>query len=471
MSELNLQFVLQSTKGHCLNPFQKSFEGFGTDTRKNLSGKLFIALKGEAFDGHDYLIQAAQAGAAGLLVHRKPHPLPIELSKLTIIEVTDTLLALQALGNSFRTQSKAKILALTGSNGKTSTKEFAAQIIETQKQVHWSQGSFNNHWGVPFSLMDLNAKHEVALIEMGMNHAGEIKRLVEIADPDVVVCTMVGRAHIEFFGTQEKIALAKQEIYLHSRSNSLAIFNLDNPYTFEMWKQDQKSNPIRPRLTFSEKQKSDVQMQLIKADFNGLQLKGEIAGIPGEVLVPIFGQHNITNLLSASALALAAGLQPEQIWQGLAHCKSHWGRNQKVQLKSGAVALFDAYNANPDSMEALIKNIQNISAPRKIGVFGQMKELGEQSAQFHEQLGHSVARAQFEKVFFYGDDHISFAKGLEAGGFRGPAFIAKEFSENLAKSLSQDLKSGDFVTFKASRGLRLERMLVACDPVDFSEKY
>ncbi|MFN9068300.1 MAG: Mur ligase family protein, partial [Bdellovibrionales bacterium] len=195
MSELNLDLILQSTQGRCLNLTQNTFKGFGTDTRKNLSGKLFIALKGEAFDGHDYLIQAAQAGAAGLLVHRLPNPLPVELSQLTVIEVSDTLLALQALGHGFRNKSKAKILGLTGSNGKTSTKEFAAQIIETQKQVHWSQGSFNNHWGVPFSLMDLKPKHEVALIEMGMNHAGEIKRLVEIADPDVVVCTMVGRAH------------------------------------------------------------------------------------------------------------------------------------------------------------------------------------------------------------------------------------------------------------------------------------
>ncbi|MFN9069148.1 MAG: Mur ligase family protein, partial [Bdellovibrionales bacterium] len=296
-------------------------------------------------------------------------------------------------------------------------------------------------------------------------------RLVEIADPDVVVCTMVGRAHIEFFGTQEKIALAKQEIYLHSRSNALAIFNLDNSFTYQMWEQDQKLNPHRPRLTFSETKKSDVQMQLIKADFNGLQLKGEIQGISGEVLVSIFGQHNITNLLAASSLALAAGLSPEQIWQGLTKCKSHWGRNQKVQLKSGAVALFDAYNANPDSMEALIKNIKDIPAPRKIGVFGQMKELGELSSQFHEQLGRTVASAQFEKVFFYGDDHASFTRGLEAGGHKGDSYIAPEFSESLAKNLSKDLKSGDFVAFKASRGLRLERMLMACEPLDFSEKY
>jgi UDP-N-acetylmuramoyl-tripeptide--D-alanyl-D-alanine ligase len=471
MLKLSLENILLATKGQCFNPLVKSFEGFGTDTRKNLTGKLFIALKGEAFDGHDYLIQAQQAGATGILVHKKPHPLPDELKKLTVIEVPDTLLALQDMGNWFRKNSKAKILGLTGSNGKTSTKEFAAQIIETKKRVHWSQGSFNNHWGVPFSLMDLTSQHEVALIEMGMNHAGEIKRLVEIADPDVVVCTMVGRAHIEFFGTQEKIALAKQEIYLYSRTNSLAVFNLDNPFTFQMWQQDQKLNPQRPRLTFSEIKNSDVQMQLVSFDFNGLKLKGQIKGVPGEALVPIFGQHNVTNLLAASALALAAGLKPEEIWQGLRQCKSHWGRNQKVQLKSGAVALFDAYNANPDSMEALLKNIQEIPAKRKIGVFGQMKELGELSSQFHEQLGRSVASVEFENVFFYGDDHTSFAKGLAGGGFQGKSYIQKEFSESLAITLSLSLKSGDLVTFKASRGLRLERMLVACEPLNFSEKY
>ena len=471
MQNLTLEIILAATHGKCTQTFEKIFEGFGTDTRKNLKGKLFIALKGESFDGHDYLVQAVQAGAAGLLVHRRPNPRPTELSNVTIIEVSDTLLALQNLGNWFRKKSKALVLGLTGSNGKTSTKEFAAQIIETQKQVHWSQGSFNNHWGVPFSLLDLKTQHEVAIIEMGMNHAGEIKRLVEIADPDVVVCTMVGRAHIEFFGTQEKIAEAKQEIYLNSRPNSLAIFNLDNPFTLRMWEEDKSKNPDRPRLTFSETKKADIQLKLINSDFNGLKLQGEIKGVEGDVLVSIFGQHNVTNLLAASSLALAAGLKPEEIWNGLAKCKSHWGRNQKVQLKSGAVALFDAYNANPDSMEALLQNIKNIPATRKIGVFGQMKELGELSQIFHEQLGKSVATVNFEKVFFYGDDFASFAKGLSEGGYKGKTFIEKDFSENLAKSLSQGLKSGDLITFKASRGMRLERMLMACEPLEFSEKY
>ena len=336
--------------------------------------------------------------------------------------------------------------------------------------MHYSQGSFNNHWGVPFSLLDLEKNHEIAVIEMGMNHKGEITELVKIAEPDVVVCTMVGRAHIEFFGTQDKIAEAKQEIYLHSSPQSTAIFNLDNPFTKIMWEQEKQKNPKRPMLVFSETEKADVQLKLFSVSFEGLQLKGQIAGVPGDVFVPIFGKHNVTNLLTAASLALAAGLKPQQIWQGLKNCQSHWGRNQKVKLKSDAIALFDAYNANPDSMEALLENVKSISAPRKIGVFGQMRELGNLSQAFHEKLGQQVGLSGFKKIFFYGEDVESFKKGLVASGFNGPAFLERDFDESLAAQLSSDIQKNDFLVFKASRGLKLERMLLACSPLDFEEK-
>lgn len=468
MKNFKLADILNVTGGVIVNAKESVFKSIGTDTRQNLTGHLFIALKGEAFDAHQFLLQAVDQGAAGVLIHDLSEDQKAILNKTTIIKVEDTLRALQDISSWVRYQYPGKVLALTGSNGKTSTKEFTAQIMSPFLNVHWSRGSFNNHWGVPFSLLELEKEHDVAVIEMGMNHAGEIRRLVEIADPDVVVCTMVGRAHIEFFGSQEKIAEAKEEIYKDSRVDSVAIFNLDNEFTRQMWEREKHRNPSRPRITFSENESADVQLKLKEINFEGLRLEGIIRGVSGEVFVPVFGKQNITNLLSAACLALAAELTPEQIWEGLKNCRSHWGRNQKVNLASGALALFDAYNANPDSMEALLENVKDIQAPRKIGVFAQMRELGNMSEHFHEVIGEKAGQSGFAKIFFYGDDFEAFQKGILKSGFQGEAYTQKDFTEDLANKLSSDLKPKDFVVFKASRGPKLERMLLPCEPVDFS---
>ncbi len=469
MKSYELQELVSVLNGNVLSKFQTTFKGVGTDSRKNLTGQLFIALKGEAFDAHQFLVQAVQSGATAVLVQEVPAHQKAVLDQVTVIQVKDTLKALQDLSYWVRKQMKAKVLALTGSNGKTSTKEFTAQILSGYKIICYNQGSFNNHWGVPFSLLSLDTVHETAIIEMGMNHPGELTSLVKIADPDAVVCTMVGRAHMEFFGTQEKIAEAKQEIYLASHPKSIAIFNLDDPYTKKMYQQTLKTQPTRPILTFSEKEKADVQLELTEANFDGLKVKGFIKGHSGDTFIPVFGKHNITNLLAATTLAIAAGLTSEQIWKGLKNCKSHWGRNQKVKLKSGALALFDAYNSNPDSMEALLDNIESLKVKgRKIGVFGQMKELGSQSQYFHQLIGIKVGNVNFSKVFFYGDDFESFQNGIKESGFKGEVFIQKDFTDELAKKLKASLQADDLVVFKASRGPRLERMLLACDPLDFS---
>ncbi len=469
MKTYDLNKVAQAVKGQFLSQFESVVKGVGTDTRKNLTGQLFIALKGDSFDGHQYLLQAVQAGASAVMVHDMPANQKAILDKVTVIQVPDTLKALQQMGHWVRKQMKAKVLALTGSNGKTSTKEFTAQILSGYKVICYSQGSFNNHWGVPISLLNLDSVHEAAIIEMGMNHPGEITQLVQIADPDAVVCTMVGRAHIEFFGTQEKIAQAKEEIYLASNPKSLAIFNLDNSYTRKMFDHAVKTQPQRPKMTFSETEKADVQLQLTEANFDGLKVKGVIKGVSGETFIPVFGKQNITNLLAATCLALAAGLTADQAWKGLKNCKSHWGRNQKVKLKSGAVALFDAYNANPDSMEALLENVESLKVKgQKIGVFGQMRELGDQSKRLHQMIGHKAGNVDFAKIFFYGDDFESFQSGLKDSGFKGEVFVQKDFSDELAQKLNKSIRTDDLIVFKASRGPRLERMLLACGPLDFN---
>ncbi|WP_413559985.1 UDP-N-acetylmuramoyl-tripeptide--D-alanyl-D-alanine ligase [Bdellovibrio sp. HCB209] len=472
MRAMDVQTVIKATGAQAISSHADRFSGIGTDTRADLTGQMFIALKGEAFDAHEFLDKAVAQGASVLLVHEQNEQTHNLESKVTILKVPDTLKALQQLGNWARHQAQGQIVAITGSNGKTTTKEFTAALIGTVKDVHYNKGSFNNHWGVPFTLLQLDPKKEVAIIEMGMNHAGEITELVKIAEPDVVVCTMVGRAHMEFFGTIEKVAEAKEEIYEASGKNTLRIYNLDNTQTHNMYVRAHDKYPADKILTFSsEDPRADVHLMIDSMNMKELVLKGKIKGVQGSAKVQVFGAQNLTNLMAAAALGLAVGMTPAQIWAGLPECKTNWGRNQLVHLKSGAQMIFDAYNANPDSMKALLENVQLLTVSgRKVGVFGQMREMGSASAQLHEELGERVGKAGFEKVYFVGEDSDAFNKGLQKAHFSKESLVQKDFTENAGKDLATFLRNGDIAVVKASRGTKLERFVFPCEPLDFSEK-
>lgn len=472
MRSMDEQTIERATGAKVLSLKEKNFAGIGTDTRADLTNQFFIALKGEAFDAHQFLDKAVQQGAAGLLVHEENELVKKLQGQVTILLVPDTLKALQQLGTWARRQSKAKILGITGSNGKTTTKEFAAALIGSALDVHYNKGSFNNHWGVPFTLLQLPVHKDVAIIEMGMNHAGELTELVHIAEPDVVVCTMVGRAHMEFFGTIEKVAEAKEEIYEAASKNTLRIFNLDNKQTHNMYVKAREKYDHARLMTFSaEDPRADVHLSITSMSMSELFVKGVIGGKEGSAAVQVFGAQNLTNLMAAAALGLAAGMTPDQVWKGLPECRTNWGRNQLVHLKSGAQMIFDAYNANPDSMKALIDNMKLLTVPgRKVGVFGQMRELGSSSPELHEELGTWVGQVGFDKVYFIGDDHASFARGLEKAGFKNPAVVKADFMESSGTDLAQFLKAGDIAVVKASRGTKLERFVFPCEPLDFAEK-
>ncbi|MFP5519115.1 MAG: UDP-N-acetylmuramoyl-tripeptide--D-alanyl-D-alanine ligase [Bdellovibrionia bacterium] len=437
----------------------QNFKAIGTDTRLDLSGNLFIALVGEAFDAHDFIAAALEKGASGILTHKKLTP-ELQSQAATIIEVPDTLLALQALGRWARRQFKGKVIGITGSNGKTTCKEFTAAVAGKFCHVHYNKGSFNNHWGVPFTLLQIPSTAEVAVIEMGMNHAGEITQLSSMVEADVVVCTTVGRAHIEHFGTVEKIAAAKEEIYVAAKPTAKFVFNLDNIHTFGMCQRHQDGK--RSVVTFSSdsSKQADVQLQIKTLNLESLEIEGVIQGKAQTVAVPVFGAHNVINLMAAASLALAIGLNPEQVWQGLSECKNAWGRNQLLNSPLGAKIVFDAYNANPDSMKALLENVSRISDfKKKVGVFGEMLEMGEQSGALHFELGQVVAKAKLDTVFFIGKPHQEFKKGLESESFKGQILAQAEFSGALAEQLGSAVGAGDLVVFKGSRGMKLERFL------------
>lgn len=468
----SLAKIASWTGGKVLSTHREDFSEIGTDTRKNLTGQVFIALKGDAFDAHDYLDKAVQAGAAALIVHTLPEKFENLKSQVSIILVSDTLKALQDFAHHYRKTLKSKIIGITGSNGKTTTKEFTAQILSQYKKTHYSQGSFNNHWGVPMTLLSIPQDADFAVVEMGMNHAGEITQLVHIAEPDIVVCTMVGTAHIEFFGTQANIAKAKSEIYLDSKPETIRIFNQDQDLTFDMMYPVARKFPESRMLSFSQKNpEADVFFKIDELKMKEMKITGVIAAEPGSAVVPVFGEQNLTNLMAAATIAYACKLSPEQIWKALSNCKTAWGRNQFIETQNHAEILFDGYNANPDSMKALLHNVPMLKcAGKKIGVFGQMKELGEHAPAAHTDIADIAGSSGFSQIYFIGENFDDFKKGIEKSGYKGESFLQSGFSDELGQKLGQSVKTGDIVVIKGSRGAETERFIPFCEPVNWKNK-
>lgn len=496
MNIWSLDEIVSAVGGTVISKKESQFQGLGTDTRQDLTGNIFFSLRGDQFDAHLFLPKAFAQGAAGLVVDRADVVTEEVKACGTIILVADTLKALQDFAKWHRSKVAVTIVGLTGSAGKTSTKEFLATILEKRRKVFFSKGSFNNHWGVPISLLSIESTHEIALIEMGMNHPGELTSLVAISQPDIVLCTMVGPAHLEHFGTVERIAEAKEEIYLTAKPTATRIFNLDNPWTFKMFQRAQKSNPRGSRITFSgfasgrrakggdsalandsaeANDSVDVSLKVESMTLDGLVIRGKIRDVESQKTVKIFGQQNCVNLMAAAAAALACGLKPEEIWQGLGECHTVWGRNQMLLTENKIRILFDGYNANPESMLALLENVSQLkpseSGPtRRIGVFGQMLEMGLASKALHETLGQQAARAGFGEVFFYGVDFLEFSKGFRSVNSTTPLHVQEKFTSEFANSLARSAKPQDLIVVKGSRGMALERMILPLHPQNFEQK-
>lgn len=468
MAQLNLSEILKSTNGRADHVVVDTFRDVGTDSRESLKGQLFIALAGDRFDAHDFLNQAVTSGAKGLLIHRWTKDCDVLKDRATIIQVADTLKALQALGSFWREKNKFTVVGITGSNGKTTTKEFAKALIGPSRRCHASEGSFNNHWGVPISLLKAAPDTEVVIQEMGMNHRGELTELCKIARPNVVLCTMVGRAHIGELGSQAAVAEAKEEIYQAS-PEAKKIFNLDNEFTRAMF--DRAGGSGKGHLTFSSfSDKADVILRAEKMNDFRLQVVGRILGVEGRAIVPVVGRHNVVNLMAAAAAALAVGVGSSEIWARLPDCRGAWGRNQLVRLENGAQVLFDAYNANPESMAAMVKNLFEIEVPgKKILVLGEMKELGSESSSAHRELGEMVARSGFDVIWFMGSHAADFEAGMKAEKFSKTYFISNSYEESLAREVGSMINPSDIAVIKGSRAMKMEQVLQQWRPVDFAD--
>jgi UDP-N-acetylmuramoyl-tripeptide--D-alanyl-D-alanine ligase len=429
-----------------------SYGAVCTDTRALTPGCLFVALKGETFDAHDYLQQAIEGGAAGLVV-QQGRELKVLDATVAVYRVPDTLVALGALANFHRLRFKAPVGAVTGSNGKTTTKELIAAILETRGPSLKTQGNLNNEIGVPLTLFNLEPRHVAAIIEMGMNHAGEIARLTAIARPDAGLITVVQPAHLEGLGSLEGVAAAKGELFHGLGPAATAVVNLDDERIAA-----QARGLAAKVLTFGRAERADVRLSRVSAHGrDGLAITVDVRGQSFDVALRLVGEHNAMNATGAFALALALGYSPDECVRGLEAAQAHARRLQLLDAPGGVTVVDDCYNANPASMGAALRTLEQLAAGhRAVAVLGDMLELGATEQADHTQLG-VTASERASVVAFFGPRtrfaHEQAAKKLGAA--------AKHFDEvaPLLAWLEAELKAGDVVLVKGSRGMKLERVV------------
>ncbi len=422
--------------------------GYSIDSRTLNPGDLFIAIPGERFDGHDYVEAALEHGAAGALVQSNK---AVMGDRKRLLYVEDTVKALQSLGAAARRLWGKPLLAVTGSAGKTTTKEILAEILATRFRVMKSSGNLNNHLGLPLQLLKLEAEHDLAVVEMGMNHAGEIRALGLLAHHDLAVVTTVAPVHLEFFASLKEIARAKYEIIETLHPGGVAVLNADDDYVCQFGR-DFKGKVF----TFGIHRSADVSAQKIRlngAEGSAFEL---VAGsVREQVSFPLVGEHNIYNALAAAAAAMEYGVEPSQAARALSAIRPADKRGQIVEI-GGATIINDSYNSNPRALEAMIDTLASMKAERRILVAGEMLELGPTGEELHRECGRHAAEKKIDLVIGV----RGMAKGLaEAACGAGVQAQFVETPEQAGEWLVQNVRPGDAVLLKASRGVKLERAL------------
>jgi UDP-N-acetylmuramoyl-tripeptide--D-alanyl-D-alanine ligase len=427
------------------------FDGVSTDTRALVPGALFVALKGDRFDAHAFLAQALEGGVAGLLVTVAP----AACGGAAVIVVPDTLVALQELARAIRRASGARVVAITGSAGKTTTKEVTADLLEARYRVFRNRGNLNNHIGLPLSLIELRHGPDVAVVELGMNHAGEIRTLVGIAEPDVRVWTNVGDAHIGHFGSREAVAAAKAEILDLPVPGAVVVANADDPLVM---RHVRASSSMRT-TTFGEAAGADVRAtDVVDRGFDGTSANVQTPAGPLQIDVPLPGRAHLQNVLAAVAVAVELDVDRTMIRARVAGLTPVARRGATARLPNGVRVVDDSYNASPSAVHAAIAALAATRTDgRRLLVLGDMLELGAQSEALHYACGAAAADAGIDVlVTIGGADADAAARGALARG------LSREHVHRFADSLSAApavadlLRPGDIVLIKGSRGTRTD---------------
>ncbi len=422
-----------------------------TDTRIIGKGELFVALKGENFNGNDFVEDACKKGALGAIVDEFNRDVP---SEFLIIRVKNTLKALHLLAKSYREKLGLTLIGITGSNGKTTVKELTASILSQRYRVTRSLGNFNNQIGVPLSILQFSPQDQIGILEIGMNQLGEIKILSEIVQPQIGIITNVHRAHIGFLGSLEEIARAKAEMipFLNRDSENILILNQDDPWTCYFQKR-----AICRVFTFGVN--SDADFKGLKVKMKGEKTEFDFVFPGGESItfcLPFPGFFNVYNTMAAAAVGYLLGISPVKIKESVESFSLPPLRS-RVEKWKDLTFFIDCYNANPESTRSALLTLKNLKGERKIAVLGDMLELGEFSQELHEEIGKIAASLRIDALFTCGKFSFHTLKGANKAGLKECFYF--ENKEDLAKTLAGYLKSGDCVLIKGSRKMQMEDII------------
>jgi UDP-N-acetylmuramoyl-tripeptide--D-alanyl-D-alanine ligase len=462
MATFEVNEVLAATQGTLLSPGKghDRFRGVQTDSRVVKPGDLFVALKGQNFDGHKFIGNAWEKGAKGVVIEEASasHALKglrkAKRNPLAVVHVTNTLRAYQDLASFHRARFSIPVVAITGSNGKTTTKEMVSRVLATRWRVLQTQGNFNNSIGVPKTLLKLHSRHQAAVIEMGVDQVGQTTRLCDITRPTLGVVTNVGPDHLEFYGTMARSAASKAELFAWLPKDGAAILNADDRYFRRFVKK-----PSCPVFSFGFAHHANVRgTQLVwDGKYTVFQLWIPNRKTSRRVHVRTMGLHNISNALAGAAVGHALGLSTVDIVSGLAKFRPAPMRSD-VRRYGGVIYLDDCYNANPASVKAALDVLAELDPTRRtIAVLGDMLELGPNETQFHQEIGRYAAKKHVSHVIACGTFGPMVQAGVRNVRRNIPVTVVKDALEAGA-FLKTIVKRGDIVLIKASRGAKMERV-------------
>jgi UDP-N-acetylmuramoyl-tripeptide--D-alanyl-D-alanine ligase len=433
------------------------------DSRTLIPGDLFFAIIGPNFDGHDFIVEAFRKGAVGAVVCKGVSTLlenkQIEKNKI-IIEVKDTLSTLQDWSKHYKDKFKTFNICVTGSNGKTTTKEIIAHILSQKFSLLKSSGNYNNEIGIPLTLLQLNKLHKLLVTEMGMRGLGEIKTLTNFITPDLAVLTNIGEAHIGLLGSKDNIFKAKSELLQSLNKDGISILNRDDLYflkTLEIVKN-------KKVYTFGIKNKSDIMADNVRiVSDKGMRFTLIVQNdMRKEIFLPLLGRHNIYNALAAAATAFALGIELDLIEKGLSSFKPLGMHMQLSKFYKGIKILNDSYNASPLSVKSALETLTEVAQKnRKIAILGDMLELGEKADFYHQKIGKEVAKLSIDILITLGPGGKIIAQSSKKEGIAEERVFSFEKNEkiNLAKKLLSLTKPGDFILLKGSREMKMEEIV------------